>query len=530
VASAVVVLGLDGRLTFYADDWVLLVKRQGSGVDYFLKPFHEQLVVGPAIVFKLVQATFGMDSAQPFYVVSTSVFLLSAVLLFAYVRRRVGDWLALAAAVLILFLGAAFEDLFFAFQIGYFASVAAGIGMLIALDREDEWGDRIACSLLVVSLAFSSLGIAFAAGALADLVFGRRPRTRRAFVALLPLAVYAYWWLGWGHEAQHYLTFHNLLDTPKFVFDSAGAGVTSLLGLATGDGSEPDQPNLIWGKLLLIPIVAGLAIRAARDDGLSRGLAVALAIGLVFWITAGLDKVDYRFPTSSRYQYPSGVFLLLICAELARGVRIPKPGYVVIAVIVGAAMAGGLSLMSREHSERWISGTDYLRSSLAGVEIAGTAGNPEYTITFPPSIQVPAGHYLSVARDHGSPAFKEAQLTRQGDGERAYADSTMAAMLGLSLELSPGGTRNVECSRPKPSASGLTGLTLIEGGFSLTNEGQGSVSVFLSRFAESPSVELGKLAPGETRQLAIPSDGSDRPWNFGYAGNGPIRLCTTAPA
>ena len=296
IASAIVILGLDGRLTFYADDWVLLVKRQGSGVDYFLHPFHEQLVIGPAIVFKLIQATFGMDSAQPFYVVSISFFVFSATLLFAYLRRRVGDGLALAGAILILFLGAAFEDFFFAFQVGFFASVAAGIGMLIALDREDEWGDRIACVLLIVSIAFSSLGIAFAAGALADLAFGRAPRASRAFVALLPLAVYACWWLGWGRDAEHHLSFENLVDTPKFAFNSAAAGLTSLLGLATGDGSEPDQPHLIWGKVLLIPIIGTLAIRAARERGLSRGLAVVLAIGLTFWITAGLERVDYRFP------------------------------------------------------------------------------------------------------------------------------------------------------------------------------------------------------------------------------------------
>jgi hypothetical protein len=95
-------------------------------------------VVGPALVYKLLQTFFGMSSAMPYYAVSISLFLTSAVLLFAYLRSRVGDWLALLAAVLILFLGAAFEDLLWAFQLGYFASAAAGLGMLLALDREDD--------------------------------------------------------------------------------------------------------------------------------------------------------------------------------------------------------------------------------------------------------------------------------------------------------------------------------------------------------------------------------------------------------
>jgi hypothetical protein len=528
-ASAVLLLNLDRQLTFYADDWVLLVKRQGSGLDYFLHPFHGQLVIGPAIVFKLIQTTLGMDSAVPFYVASISAFLLSAVLLFAYVRKRVGDWLGLAAAILVLFLGAAFEDLFFAFQLGFFVSVAAGIGMLIALDREDPWGDRVGCALLAVSLAFSSLGIAFAAGALVDLALGRRRRADRVYVALFPLALYALWWLGWGHDAESHLSLDNLKGTPRFAFDSAAAGLTSLLGLATGDGSEPSQPHLIWGQLLLIPILAVLLIKSARDRRLTRGLAVVLAIGIAFWVTSGLVKVDYRFPTSSRYQYPSAVFLLLIGSELARGVRIPRPAYGVIALFVAASLVGGISLMNREHAERWRPGTDYLRSSLAAVEIAGDAGDPTYTLTFPPSIEVPAEAYLSAVREHGSPAFDEGQLGARSDSERAYADSTMASMLGISLKPLDPTAQKVDCLNLTATQSGYTSTTLLRGGFTLANAGKTVVTVFLSRFAESPSVELEPLAPREGRSLTIPEDHSGRAWALGFDGEGPILLCTTTP-
>ena len=75
-----------------------------------------------------------MDSALPFRVVSIAIFLASVAVLFVYLRRRVGEWLALAGAVLILFLGAAWEDLLWPFQIGYFGSMASGLGMLLALD------------------------------------------------------------------------------------------------------------------------------------------------------------------------------------------------------------------------------------------------------------------------------------------------------------------------------------------------------------------------------------------------------------
>jgi hypothetical protein len=326
LVSGALLLALDSQLTFIADDWELLVAREGWGPDVFLRPFHENIVIGPALIFKFLLAVFGMSSAVPFYVVSIFLFLLSAVLLFVFLRVRVGDWLAFVGAFLTLFLGAAFEDLLWTFQLGYFGSMAAGLGMLLALDRGDERGDRIACGLLAASLAFSSLGLVFAVGALAGVALGSEPRRRRLYVGLLPLALFAVWWLGWGHEAESHISLENLAHLPSYVFNAAAAGITSLLGLATNDGSQPDQAHLIWGQILA-PIVAALvALRVVRDKGISRGLTIVLVMAFAFWALAGLNRSGERFPTSSRYQYPSAVFLLLIAGELsgAYGSRVSR--------------------------------------------------------------------------------------------------------------------------------------------------------------------------------------------------------------
>jgi len=74
-ASGVLLLYLDSQLTFIADDWELLVARDGISVGSVLEPFHENIVVGPLLVYKLLQAVFGMSSAMPFYVASISCFL-----------------------------------------------------------------------------------------------------------------------------------------------------------------------------------------------------------------------------------------------------------------------------------------------------------------------------------------------------------------------------------------------------------------------------------------------------------------------
>jgi hypothetical protein len=523
LASGALLLSLDSRLTFIADDWELLVAREGWAPDVFLTPFHENIVLGPALVFKSLLAVFGMSSALPFYIVSISLFLLSAVLLFLYLRTRVGDWVALIGALSILFLGAAFEDLLWAFQLGYFGAMAAGLGMLLALDRDDERGDWIACGLLVASLAFSSLGLVFVVGALVSVLLGNAPRGRRLYVALLPLALLALWWIGWGHEAERHVSWENLAHLPSWVFDAAAAGITSLLGLATNDGSQPEQAHLIWGQVL-VPVAAGLvALRAVRDREISRGLAVALAIALAFWVLAGLNRSEERFPTSSRYQYPSAIFLLLIAGEALRGLRLPRLAVVLAAVVVAAAAVGGVSLMQREHEDRWEPVADSIRSSLTAVDLAGPSARPDFPVVFPPNITVPARRYLTAVADHGSPALTEAELGERPEAERAGADLTMAQALGLALL--PPRSPALRCQRLTASAAGETGITLLRGQFTIENQARLPVEVMLGRFSGELSVSLGPVDPGITTSLRVPPDDAAQPWRLGLIGAGPVRLC-----
>ena len=55
---------------------------------------------------------------------------------------------------------------------------------------------------------------------------------RRAYIVLVPLCLYALWWLGWGHEAESAVSLHNIATTPLFVLNSFAAAVSALAGLA----------------------------------------------------------------------------------------------------------------------------------------------------------------------------------------------------------------------------------------------------------------------------------------------------------
>ena len=129
-------------------------------------------------------------------VVSDLLVLACGGLLFAYARSRVGDWLAVIAAALILFFGAAWLDLLWPVNLALSGGCAAGLGALLALDRDDRAGDVAAAALLAISVSFSEVGVAFSIGALASVLLGERPWRRRLFVPVVPLLLYAAWWAG----------------------------------------------------------------------------------------------------------------------------------------------------------------------------------------------------------------------------------------------------------------------------------------------------------------------------------------------
>jgi hypothetical protein len=525
-ASVAYLLSIDSHLSFVADDWELLARRPGWSPGVFLDPFYEHLIAGPILIYKALLGLFGISSAMPYFVVSTALFALTVALVFAYLRSRVGDWLALIVVLPLLFLGAGAGDLFWAFQMGFFGSLAAGVGMLIALDRDDRRGDKIACLLLFVSFLFASLGVAFAGAALVKVLLGPRPRRRLVYV-LAPVGAYALWWLGWGHTAQSHISLENFEHLPEFILDAAGAGVASLLG---GDPADPSRPSHapLLGQLLLLVLAIAIGVRSARERKISQGLVVVLVLAFTFWALTGLDREFGRSPVSSRYQFPSAVFLLLILGETLRGLRIPRLAVVAAALVSAVAVYGGISIFHREQG-LWEGFGDSWRATLGALEIGGDRVSPDFLVPMdgPP---LTYGEYARAAEVYGTPAYGEAELSGALIG--AKADETLVAALGISLLRQASGQSLAgapQCNRY--GGAELTSHRLaIEPGKTVTLADAGSrpLQVTLARFGPPPGVVVGGLAPGGTGPLAIPSDDSARPWLVGIEGRGPLRVCFRA--
>jgi hypothetical protein len=185
-------------VTFSGDDWTFITQRRGFSAGVFLRPHGEHLSALPVAAYKLLLAIFGASSYAPFMALLLLLHAVTCLLLYAVARRHVGPWAALAPAAILAVLGPAWQDLLWAFQIGYLGSVAAGMGMVLCLERRSRAADLAAAGLLSVSLLCSSIGLAVVVLGVVILAFEKRGAIRRGWVIAVPVALYLVWYRSTG--------------------------------------------------------------------------------------------------------------------------------------------------------------------------------------------------------------------------------------------------------------------------------------------------------------------------------------------
>jgi len=521
LVAAAVLLSYASGLTYFQDSWEYLMHRRGLSVDALLKPHNEHIVLIPVAIEQLILRVFGMSSTTPEFVVLTALLLATATLVFVYARRRLGPWPALMAAVLLLFLGPAWQDLLWPFQIGFVGSLLFGIAMLLALERADRRWDRAACLFLAISIGFSTIGLTFALGAAVDILQRRRSRgLRRAWLVAVPLFFYAAWYLGWGHDAETHLTLHNVLVSPRFVAEGFSSSLASLLALATIADEAVGRSQ--WGLPLLVILLALLGYAKVRKPGFSPRLWPVLASAAAFWFLAGFNYIPGREAYSSRYLYAGAVFVLLIAADLLKGVRIGRR-----ALVAGGAVtlvAAGFNLTPlREGRDFFRQETVLTRSDLAALEIARHTVEPSFALS--PEVagsrfldEITAGEYLQAVREYGSPAYTPAELADAPEVGRKQADTVLANALPVSSEVEEGeapGPRGHCVSIPGGAGPGAQPLKLSPGLTRIEFPPGGPGTIRLRRFAttEYPLITEG-VAGGSTTLLRIPRDSAVRPWRL----------------
>lgn len=303
-----VILWLTRTYTFYFDEWTFISTAPDWTLATYFRPHNEH----PAILFRLAYSalldTVGLRSYLPYMTALVVAHAANVVLLFELVRRRSGDLVALAAALLLLVLGAGWEDLLWAFQMAWLASVALGLGALLAMQNPRRMAP--ATGLLAASLAFSGIGLAFAVAGTVQLLL--TPARRRDVLWLVPVGIgLAAWYVAFGRFGNHpnpQPTAGNLLLDPLYTLWGMSQSVAGLIG----EGG--------WvGAAVLAAAVAALAWHWWRHGADS--FEIGAAAGLVaFYLVTGLTRAQLGVQQSgaSRYTYIGAVLWLILLAGPAR--------------------------------------------------------------------------------------------------------------------------------------------------------------------------------------------------------------------
>jgi len=182
----------------YFDEWTFITSAPDWSLRSFFEPHNEHPVMLLKAAYWLLLNTAGLRTYIPYMAALLVVHAANVLLVFEIVRRRSGELAGVAAALLLLVLGAGWEDLLWAFQMGWLASIAFGLGALLVLPRR-PW---LAAALVAVSLMFTAVGLAFAVAACVQLAL--TPGRRGSVVWFVPVGVaLAAWYVAFGRLGAH---------------------------------------------------------------------------------------------------------------------------------------------------------------------------------------------------------------------------------------------------------------------------------------------------------------------------------------
>ena len=552
---------LAGDRIFAIDEWEYVVNRGEWTVENILRPANAHLLAVPLIFYKALLSIFGAESHLPFTILSVVLHLGTVTLVYVLLARRLGEWLALLPALLLLFYGAGWEVMINTAAMQNQFGIIAGLGMLLCLDRRDRRGDVAAGVLLTISMASFTIGLAFAAAAavriVADRIDSRRTLGRLVLVAV-PVALYAAWYLWARQFDQSNLSLYSVGSLPSGVFDqlsAIGAGITGVFR-PTGAPDIGDSLALIDGRTallafgLIVLLILRLRLRPLPDAAAWSGLA--LFVAYLVLIAIGLDEA--REPNASRYVY-MGTVLLLVCAGgLLAGVRVGRGWLLGACLILAVSLIANVAQI-RAGGKFFEEESTLNEAELAALELSRETVSPDYVLEadFPHDVYphrdllFPARDYFEMTERFGSPALSEAELAATTEEARELADEIFlgigaitvapgappageaeppAVTDAINAEVETGGRGCVTTTAADPGPHYVV-IDVPPGGFSFESDARPS-RLALRRYSSGVGIDLAPT--GGEGTVAIGADASPRPWQALFALDAPTEICSLGDA
>jgi hypothetical protein len=513
VIYAALVLWLTRGASFTFEEITYVGGAKGFDLREILMPYNGgHLIAVTRLLFEVNLRIFGPEQL-PFQLVVIALTATTSALVFALMRPRVGPLPALAAAVVLLFMGTT-PEVIHGWATMWVQATAAGLGGLLALERRSRNWDVVACVLFALAIASFSVGVALALAAVAFLfTAGER---RRLWVPLVPLALYVVWW-AWAQQFDAgNQSFANLLIVPVWTLDSLAAGAAALTGVGVDLTREPVlwSVALGWGRIVAVALIV-VAAFGIRRRGASPLLWAALTFLVVLFVAQALSyswtALERRTPDLDRYAYPIAIGIVLVLAASFRGWRPSRTAALAILALAVFALPVNLWML-RERGTQIRTESDLAKARMTAIEIERDIVPPDLVATgFQGGfVTTRASDYLAAVDRFGTFGYSITALTAAPEGVRTAADETLGAIVAPKLEPARGGS----CTGGGPVE--LNGRTL------LRSRAGGTVE--LRRFADAPVVTAGTLEPGQVAAIDLPTDAASQPWIASVAA-GDLQRC-----
>jgi len=387
------------------------------------------------------------------------------------------------------------------------------------LRRADRFGDRMACLFLTIAMISTSLGIPFALGIFVALLLERKDLVRRLYVVAIPLAIYAGWWLGWGHTAPNSISFDNALNAPEYVFDAFRLAVSNMTGAFRANGT----PEQILTSLLAIGLVAAAGVSMYQRRWIPRAFLVALVIALAFWGLAALNLSPGRGFQASRYQYPGVVFVLMMLAGAFEGVKFRPRLVVVIAAVAAFAIVANVFAMRDGYWGVFKPLSDKGVAGLTAIDLASGSVDPGVPVGMNQgdTALVTAGAYLDAEERYGEASWTEPEIEEASEWARNRIDQVL--LTALPVGIAPARSLGEPCKVVNATPGGEESVPLKSQTFTYRPRGQ--VFLALRRFADTTVAGATVSKPGSKTVVNVPADESDRPWHISFIGSSKVKVC-----
>jgi hypothetical protein len=528
VISVALVLRFGRETTFGLDELSLFMQSPNLDLTGALHPHDGHLVLVVRLVNKAVLEVFG-TSYLTFRLLGVAALLLMVSLLFAYLKRRVPPYVALAPCLVLLVFGSDSLHVLTGNAFGVLLAVSCGVAALMALERDDLKGDIAACSLLLLGILTYSITLAFIAGAGIAILLSRR-RWRRLWIVAIPIALYGAWSL-WaasyfsspGNQAH----LSHIVLLPSWGAQSLSAVLGALSGLDYPFAANSAAFRIGPALALVAMIFVGLRLKPGRTPA---SLWAALAVLVAAWGIGVLTGGENRAPSSPRFLFPGAVITLLVLGGCAAGLRWRGKALIAVYLLAASGFAANVFILHDEGA-RLRSYSAEVKADYAGLDIAGSHMQETFYPAPPPNWKspIPGGPlsfvfgsvteagleppaaYRAAVNSYGPLGYSVEEVRAAEDPVRAQTDAALVGALGLAPHTTAHIAANSTCRVVQSSQGNHVETKLPAGGAVLESATNAPLEV--RRFADNLWwLEIGSLEAEQPAVLRIPRDHLPDPW------------------